>query len=567
MATQLYFPVEISKEAYDFGTRSSGEKHGVVLTKPHIVELILDLVGYKENEEVLEKRLLEPSCGTGAFLIPAVRRLIGIARKKDVPISKLRDQISAFDIDSQHVRISRGRVVSEIQSFGYSTYDAETLANDWVKEGDFLLVQISEKYQAIVGNPPYIRIEQLSKELQNEYRKRYPSLFDRADIYVAFIERCLALLERNGLFSFICTDRWVKNQYGAKLRCLIANSFRIHAFIDMQTVSPFETEVSAYPSVFLIGHGTSKNVDVFSLSEGSPQECREINQILTGKKRKDGESVQHIKYDKWFDGNEPWIISSSENFNLLRDLEKKFPLIEKDEEVKIGIGVATGCDRVYVIDKTIDIEPDRLVPLVMRDNIIDGRINRPEKFVINTFQDNGKIICLSQYPKLSKYFSDWSEEIRGRHVSKKNSVAWFRTIDRVYPELVKVPKILIPDIAGANEIAIDEGKYHPHHNLYYVASKAWDIELLAGILSSKMALFFIWSYAVKMRGGYLRFQAQYLRKIRLPERESISKAVAKDIVRAFQERDFEKLDVLSARIYGVLAPPQFDFVDSRQKGR
>jgi hypothetical protein len=111
--------------------------------------------------------------------------------------------------------------------------------------------------------------------------------------------------------------------------------------------------------------------------------------------------------------------------------------------------------------------------------------------------------------------------IRKRHVAQKNQESWFRTIDRVYPELVPVPKLLVPDIAGSNEVVFEQGLFHPHHNLYFITSSAWDLEVLGGLLSSKVALFFIWSYAVKMRGGYLRFQAQYLRRIRLPSSADI----------------------------------------------
>jgi adenine-specific DNA-methyltransferase len=93
-------------------------------------------------------------------------------------------------------------------------------------------------------------------------------------------------------------------------------------------------------------------------------------------------------------------------------------------------------------------------------------------------------------------------------VAKKAPANWFRTIDRVYPKLVGTPKLLIPDIAGANEVVFDHGRFHPHHNLYFVTSDHWDLEVLGGLLSSRVALFFVWSYAVKMRGGYLRFQAQ-----------------------------------------------------------
>ena len=75
----------------------------------------------------------------------------------------------------------------------------------------FLLANLPSYFDFVVGNPPYIRIEQIAPELQREYRRRYSSLFDRADLYVAFIERSLDLLGDEGVLSFICADRWIAN--------------------------------------------------------------------------------------------------------------------------------------------------------------------------------------------------------------------------------------------------------------------------------------------------------------------------------------------------------------------
>jgi adenine-specific DNA-methyltransferase len=201
---------------------------------------------------------------------------------------------------------------------------------------------------------------------------------------------------------------------------------------------------------------------------------------------------------------------------------------------------------------------------VMREDIDQGSIIGADRFVINTFEDDGSIIDLERYPRLCRYLSAHGDAIRERHVAQKNPRAWFRTIDRVYPHLVSKPKLLIPDIAGSNQVAFDEGKFHPHHNLYFVTSDRWDMEVLGGLLSSRVALFFVWSYAVRMRGGYLRFQAQYLRRIRLPDPESLAASLWNNIGNAFRKRDFESLDVLALEAYGLTYLPAFDFVDTRK---
>jgi hypothetical protein len=174
------------------------------------------------------------------------------------------------------------------------------------------------------------------------------------------------------------------------------------------------------------------------------------------------------------------------------------------------------------------------------------------------------VVNLDEYPRLTRYLETFEGDIRSRHVAKKNPSAWFRTIDRVYPELVGQPKLLIPDIAGSNEVAYDDGKYHPHHNLYFVVSTHWDLEVLGGLLSSRVALFFVWAYAVKMRGGYLRFQAQYLRRIRLPDPRTMSRGLSTKIRNAFRSRDFAALDTLAMEAYALPHLPDFDFVDTRR---
>ena len=74
MQVPFSFDVEIPKDKYLYGERSSGEAHGVVLTKPHVVELILTLAGYTSDRDLPSMTLLEPACGHGVFVVLAVGR-------------------------------------------------------------------------------------------------------------------------------------------------------------------------------------------------------------------------------------------------------------------------------------------------------------------------------------------------------------------------------------------------------------------------------------------------------------------------------------------------------------
>ena len=81
MQLSMNFPVTVPSGAYQYGERASGETHGVVLTKPQVVELILDLANYTTDRDLTELRLLEPAYGQKAFILPAIERLLASARR------------------------------------------------------------------------------------------------------------------------------------------------------------------------------------------------------------------------------------------------------------------------------------------------------------------------------------------------------------------------------------------------------------------------------------------------------------------------------------------------------
>ena len=95
----------------------------------------------------------------------------------------------------------------------------------WLRNDDFLLADIRSRFDFVVGNPPYIRQELIPDRLIAEYRSRYETIYDRADLYIPFIERSLKLLKDGGLLGFICADRWMKNKYGGPLRAMVARGY------------------------------------------------------------------------------------------------------------------------------------------------------------------------------------------------------------------------------------------------------------------------------------------------------------------------------------------------------
>jgi hypothetical protein len=251
------------------------------------------------------------------------------------------------------------------------------------------------------------------------------------------------------------------------------------------------------------------------------------------------------------EGSEPWIFDSSDQLAVVRRLESKFPTIEA-AGCRVGIGVATGADKAFIGPfEKLDVEPDRKLPLAMTRDILSGAVEWRGLGVINPFADDGDLVDLAGYPRLRRYLEARKNVIAKRHVATKAPESWYRTIDRIYPALASQPKLLIPDIKGKAHVVYEDGRLYPHHNLYFITSDSWDLRALQAVLMSGIARIFVSTYSTRMRGGFLRFQAQYLRRIRLPLWSQIKPKLQIELITAAKGKDLAACNRAAFAIYGL----------------
>jgi hypothetical protein len=105
-------------------------------------------------------------------------------------------------------------------------------------------------------------------------------------------------------------------------------------------------------------------------------------------------------------------------------------------------------------------------------------------------------------------------------------------------------------------VVYEEGKFYPHHNLYYITSDEWDLKALQAVLRSGIAKLFVSLYSTQMRGGYLRFQAQYLRRIRLPRWKDVPVAISKALIKAAHKGDIEECNQSTFNLYRLTPEEQ-----------
>jgi len=530
------------------------EARGAIFTRREVVDFILDLVGYTPSRPLHLMKLLEPSFGNGDFLLPAIERLVTAWLKASQgngdPLATLSNSLLGVELHSDTFLDTKRDVIRLLKDKGFTPRIAGKLADQWLMQGDFLLSPDNRPYDFVVGNPPYVRQELIPDALIAEYRARYHTIYDRADLYIPFIERSLLSLSAGGHLGFICADRWMKNRYGGPLRQLIADQFHLKIVVDMVDTPAFNSDVIAYPAITIFSRGKPGHTRIFYRPVIDRETLSKVAKFLSTKTLpKKGGGVRELVGVT--NGTEPWFLGSQDQIALVRRLETMFPTLE-EAGCKVGIGVATGADKAFIgpIDD-LDVEPDRKLPLVMTRDILSGSVKWRGFGVINPFVDGGGLVDLKDYPRLRRYFTKHKTEIAKRHCARKAPVNWYRTIDRITPSLRKKAKLLIPDIKGDAHIVYEEGSLYPHHNLYYITSEDWNLKALQAVLLSEITKLFVSTYSTKMRGGYLRFQAQYLRRIRVPHWKSVSKEMRQALMKAAETRDLAACNRAAFALYGL----------------
>ncbi|MBN1968950.1 MAG: Eco57I restriction-modification methylase domain-containing protein [Candidatus Delongbacteria bacterium] len=510
-----------------YGKRSNGKEHGVVLTKSEVAKSMLDLIGYTSNIDLSKKVIVEPSAGEGVFVVEIIERLFISSKKYSYDFQEALTNLHFYEINEQSV-FSLNEMISILLK-DKEIYNLHQI----VHQGDYLTEDVP-KADYIIGNPPYVRHENIPENSKTKYKSLFKTFNQRSDLYIPFFEKSLYRLKPDGALCFISSNRWLKNQYGKSLRHLISQRFNLYQAINLEQASPFEEEVLAYPSIFHIRNNGSNINSYFyelnninGLSKIQNNSVKPVREIRLGTTK--GEWFSHNTYE----------MKNRINLSLI-----------EAQNFKIGIGVATGKDSVFIRkDFKEEVEKELLIPILTSKDLKGDTFNWKGYYLINPYNSDGSLINLENYPKAKKYFFRNNEVLQKRHVAKKNILNWYKTIDKVYIDLVKQPKILLPDITGNKFIFIDEGKFYPHHNLYFISSNSIEeLKILACFLMSEFVKNQLNENGNKMNGGYCRWQSQNLRKILIPYIHAIPSNYRERLIELYENMEIENINKLISSI-------------------
>jgi len=497
----------------------------------------------KYSEQLKKIKILDPACGSGAFLTQAFDFLlkewlivIDILDKLKVKNGKLKANkkiglfVNEIDESAQKISNIRKEIVNnnlfgvdlnfesvEITKLGLwlksaSKTDPLALLDNNIKCGNSLISDkaISEKafdwnvefkeiienggFDVIVGNPPYVESKKL-KEYSNYFSENYECYNGSADLYIYFIELATKLMNKNSWLGFINSNKFMKTSYGENLRKLLSTK-QIEQIIDFTDYRVFKDALVAscililkndLPKENIKISFVNKNLDNYNLVEDYINE----NNFYT----------QSSNLDEKI-----WFLSANGKLPIKRKIEQNSVKLKDVEGVAIFRGVTTGFNDAFIIDEVTkkqliaeDIKNDEIIkPLLQGRNIRKWFYNESGKYMIFT----RKGIDIEKYKSIKKYLSKFKENLEPGNGRKEGSYKWFEIQDNTayYPEFEK-EKIIWGLTADKWAYCFDDKGHYLPSNGYILTSEKISLKYILGILNSKLMRFYFDFIGIMTAGG------------------------------------------------------------------
>jgi hypothetical protein len=406
----------------------------------------------------------------------------------------------------------------EDQRYRINVFDWKEAFPTIMKEGGF---------DAVIGNPPYIRIQTLQDSAPEEvehYKRQYQSAKKgNYDIYVVFVERGLQLLNPQGQLGFILPHKFFNAQYGSALRELLSSGKHLSCVVHFGDQQVFTGATTYTCLMFLDRAGCDScwfiKVDDLEEWHGSG---RVRDRDIPAKAITGGE----------------WNFAVGDGLRLFAKLQK-LPLKLLDVADRIGQGIRTSANEVYVLDsisskgslvtarskhlgRNVTIERAAVLPFLQGREIKSYHIRSSGKLVLFPYRlKAGKAELIAEgeltdrFPKAFDYLQANRDYLRDREGGRFRS-NWYAYGRVQNLDLMLSPKILVPDIADRASFALDESGEYAFTSGYGITLKssvALSLKYILGLLNSALLDFFLKRVSTPMRGGFFRYFTQFIEQL------------------------------------------------------
>ncbi|HEV2969253.1 MAG TPA: N-6 DNA methylase [Pirellulales bacterium] len=516
------------------------------LTKPQRAALVKFWEAWQD--ELTGIRLLDPACGSGAFLIEAFDQLHAEYERSNDRLQELRGHRTLFDLDKRILennlygvdlneeaieicRLSlwiktaeRGKALTSLDHpirVGNSVVSDPTVhpkALDW--QATFPEVFENGGFDVVVGNPPYVRQESISA-LKPYLQTAYSAYHGMADLYVYFYELGLRVLKPGGLLSFVVTNKWMKSGYGEPLRRLFAEKAWIESVVDFGHAKQIFVDADVFPSIIVARKPSKAPKPKTARLCSIPREQLRIDD-LSRQIESEGVELPIVQL-----GPATWQLEPGGVNGLISKICAAGVPLSELPSVRLYRGVVTGCNEVFLItDSTrkriVDSDArsgEIIMPYVRGQDIERWSLDWPRLWMIFTRRG----IEIDNYPGVRDYLQNfrmqldpkppgWSGgEWPGR---KPGTYQWFEIQDSIdYWREFSEPKIMYQDIAWRPQFCLDKDGRMSNNTVHFIVT---DDKWLLATLNSPVAWWYSWRSAQHGKDEALRLFSSYMRSFPVP---------------------------------------------------
>ena len=424
----------------------------------------------------------------------------------------------------------RAEISALLQADGFPRETTEKLARwdpyDQNSSADFFdpewMFGLRDGFDIVIGNPPYIRQEEI-KELKPLLQAQgYTCYTGTADLYVYFYERALQILHDSGVLAFISSNKFFRSDYGQKLRGLLARQ-TLHRIIDFGD-APVFTAI-AYPTIVILSKTppADPQIRVLNWRPGPPVE--QFPEVFRT------QSFQLPQHELRPDG---WRLESPTVLRLLDKLRAAGTPLGEYVKGRLYRGILTGLNEAFVVDRATrdrliaehESSAEVLKPFLRGRDIKRWRVEPQDLWLIFTRRG----IDIKKYPAIYEHLLPFKKRLMpgapgGR---KPGSYEWYEIQDSIaYWQEFEQPKILYPDIYEHQSFTWDEQGFFPANTCYFIPTRE---KWMTALLNSLAVEWFYSRVSNKVRGGYMRAFSDYMIQIPIPSASRADQAALEALV-------------------------------------
>ena len=428
------------------------------------------------------------------------------------------DNISRKLMDlSRNIRVGNSLIddkkVSEDKAFSWKSEFKEILDN-----GGF---------DIIIGNPPYIRVQELKYKDIDYLKSSYLVAHERLDISIIFFELATRLVKEKGKIGFITSSQFMTAEYGVNLRKLLSSK-RIEKFVDFSSLPVFESAIT-YPAIIIFSNNLPTPFSYFKIKKlnfPTKNNLASLTSIINDN-RNDGFTTSIV--DPKNLNEQVWNLSVSEASGI-KEIFKGDNRVELGSFAHPSTGVTTGLDSVLLLDnqtiKGNQLEDKLFIKTLRGRNIEPWCIKGPFDYIFYPYslQENetrliGEDSLKQNFPKTYEYLLKYKQDLLNRKDSRKmvaENKEWYALIRKGKLDVFNSKKIVTPALTKHNSFAMDEDGsafLTGGAGVFGIIQNELNNTYLLTVLNSKLIEYFLHSISTKKQNGYYSYLNTFLSQI------------------------------------------------------